>query len=366
MKKIFVGQFVSQEESVLDKRISQAGNNYQLKFVEMLLPNLSISMYPIFLRSKTNTINSKENVVVVNNHSALPASFNKLYRLVFDTIKVLNIINISKIKHIFFYNIDRQNILPLYFTKFLLGKKVYLILADYSYFENKSLFDRLANKIIQKIDGVITLNSNMKVNDNQQVLPGLLKADQIHRNTKQFINNNILLSGSLGITTGLELALETFSQRTDYNLFITGRPYNYKETEFDQLIEYYTSRFYNIKYLGLLNYEQYLIILDKCDIALSLRNPIDEEHQFNFPSKILEYLSKSKLVISSIIYKDLPENFLFITDFNSQSLGSTLDKIKIIDKDYVNRFKENIYKYLHSEFTEGALQNICNKLIKND
>jgi hypothetical protein len=84
-------------------------------------------------------------------------------------------------------------------------------------------------------------------------------------------------------------------------LFITGRPYEYKDSAFDELIEYYTSRFDNIKHLGLLDYEEYLVILDKCDIALSLRNPLDKEHQFNFPSKILEYLSKSKWIFNIAI-----------------------------------------------------------------
>lgn len=364
-KIIFVGQFVSQAESMLDKRISQAGNNYQLKLIEMLSPELIISLYPIFLRSKTETIINKEKVVVVNNQSIFPDSINKLYRLVFDTIKVLAVIKNSKIHHVFFYNIDRQNMLPLYLTHFLLGKKVYLVLADYPYFENKSFFDKWANKIIHKIDGVITLNSNIKININQQVLPGLLKADQIQRYTKPFLNNNVLLSGSLGATTGLEIALETFSARSDYNLLITGRPYNYSDTEFDTLINSYTSRFENIKYLGLLDYEAYIAVLETCDIALSLRNPIDLEHRFNFPSKILEYLSKSKLVISSLPYKDLPEDFLFISGFDATSLGNTLDNIKMAGPTSIIKLRENIYLYLYKEFTELALQDICNKLIKN-
>jgi hypothetical protein len=117
--------------------------------------------------------------------------------------------------------------------------------------------------------------------------------------------------------------------------------------------------------LGLLDYGAYIAVLEKCDIALSLRNPSDLEHQFNFPSKILEYLSKSKLVISSLIYKDLPEDFLFISGFDSFSLGSTLDKIKAADETFVSQLRENIYTYLHSEFTESALKTISNKLIQN-
>jgi hypothetical protein len=365
MNKIFVGQFVSPEESFLDKRISQAGNNYQLKLVEMLSPDLSISLYPIFLRSQTKTILNSEKVVVVNNQSIFSTSINKLHRLVFDTIEVLSVIKKLKIQHAFFYNIDRQNIFLIYLTQFLLRKKVYLVLADYPYFENKSFFDKLANNIIRKTNGVIALNSNIKVNKNRQVLPGLLKADQIKRNVKPFLANNVLLSGSLGVTTGLEIALETFSKRSDYNLLITGKPYHYTESEFDTLINSYTSRFGNIKYLGLLDYEDYIAVLEKCDIALSLRNPDDLEHQFNFPSKILEYLSKSKLVISSLTYKDLPEDFLFISGFDSVSLGHALDKIKATDVKIISKLREDIFIYLQREFTEVMLQSICNKLIQN-
>ena len=48
MKRIFIGQFVSKNESLLDKRISQAGNNYQLKFIKMVEPVISISIVPVF------------------------------------------------------------------------------------------------------------------------------------------------------------------------------------------------------------------------------------------------------------------------------------------------------------------------------
>lgn len=363
MSRIFVGQFISEEESLLDKRISQAGNNYQLKFIDMLSPEMSISLYPIFLKNKAKSIIGKRDVIVINNQSILPQALNKICRLLFDTIEALNLILKSNIDNVFFYNIDKQNILIIWLTKILFKKNVYIVLADYPYFQNKSLFDKFANTVIRKIDGVITLNSNTSVNRNQKNLPGLLRSNEIFYNTITRLNKNVLLSGSLGFSTGIEIALQTFSKKPDYNLYITGRPYNIPESEFDMLINSYTRKYNNIKYLGLLDFDGYKEVLNKCDIALSLRNPKDQEHRYNFPSKILEYLSHSKLVISSLHYSDLPKEFVFYSEFDVVSLHQQLDEIIGMDSNTIMNLKGSIFNYLKNNYTEEALRNICTQLI---
>lgn len=362
MSKIFVGQFVSQEESLEDKRISQAGNNYQLKLIRMLNPKLSISLYPIFLRYKSKS-RLDDSTIVINNQSKLPVSFNKFFKMIKDTFDALLIIKKFKQDNVLFYNIDKQNFLLVYLTKFFLKNKTFLVLADYPYFDNKSVFEKTANYLIKSLDGVLVLNSNIILNKNQLVLPGLLESHTITHNKNELFNNNVLLSGSLGVTTGLKIALETFAKKTEFNLYISGRPYNFSEEEFNTLIESYTNQYSNIKYFGLMSLEDYEQILDKCYIALSLRNPDDVEHQYNFPSKILEYLSKSKLVISTLEYKDLPADFLFHCEFSSESLTECLDYIEKMDVEKVSNLKNQIHNYLNANFTENKLIDICNQLI---
>lgn len=363
--KIFIGQFVSLEESYSDVRISQAGNNYQLKLLSMLDPDLCISLYPIFLRLSNIKI-FDDKTIIINSCSSLPKKLHEFYRLINDTIKTVKILKRSKIQNAFFYNIDKQNFLLILLTKYLLKKKVFLFLADYPYYKNTNLFDKIVNHLIRNLNGVIVLNSNIKVNKNQKILPGLLQFSQIVCELKYPVNKNVIFSGSLGLTTGILVALETFSKKSDYNLYLTGRPYNFTDEEFQRLIKHYTKKFSNIKYLGLLDYEEYLKVLMNCDIALSLRNPRDIEHQYNFPSKILEYLSKSKIVISSLEYKDLPPELLFKTAFNSDDLGNCLDNISKLDNNKIYKIKKNVDQYLKDTFTEKKLNMICNDLIAYD
>jgi len=360
MNNIFVGQFVTEDESLKDKRISQAGNNFQLKLIKMLSPKLSISLYPIFLQSKAE--NNDTDFITINNQYNLPYGLSKVVRMLKDSIDAFKILRKQK-GNIFYYNIDKQNFLLIFFTKLFLSKKNFLILADYPYYENKSFFEKTCNFILKQLDGILVLNSNIIVNSNQKTMPGLVEDKAIIIDRSKIIRKNVLLSGSLGFTTGLHVALETFSKKPEFNLFISGRPYDIEESEFNTLLSTYTKNHSNIKYFGLLSIQEYNELLNDCDIALSLRNPEDVEHQYNFPSKILEYLSKSKIVVSTLQYKDIPSDFLFHCSFNSDSLSSILDEIVMMENEAVFNLKEDIFEYLHNNFTEKKLKELCNELI---
>ena len=74
MKIIYVGSFVSEDMSINDKRISQAGNNYQLKLIEILQPAIVLSLVPIFLRKKISA--EGLGISIINNQSKLPNRLN--------------------------------------------------------------------------------------------------------------------------------------------------------------------------------------------------------------------------------------------------------------------------------------------------
>lgn len=364
MNIVFIGSVVSKEESMQDVRISQAGNNYQLKFISILKPVLSLSLYPVFLRNKV--ISNNNLFVTINNQIFFNARINKLYRLVFDTIEGLSIIRKLKIKDVFIYNIDRQNAILVWAIKFVLKKNVYIILADYSTNQKNTIYEKIIDRLVSKLNGVLTLNSNILVNRNQINSPGLLELECIKFNVTKTLNRNVLFSGSLGLTTGLMVTLETFSNNSKFDLFITGRPYHIDTENFESLLYSYTSKYDNIHYLGLLEFEEYLEVLKKCDIALSLRNPLDLEHQYNFPSKILEYLANSKVVISTLSYENLPKDFLFITKFDPISLSDTLDFVHLIDFNSRLQLMKSIYDYSIENLTETSIIRNCKNLISNN
>ena len=337
---------------------SQAANYYQKKLIDFTQPVLAVSVLPIFFNSKIELKYHYKNTKFINNQSGIKNKINYIYRLICDTWQLFFILARQPEKNIVFYNFDVQFFFSVVLAKFLLRKKVFILVADYPFYQKK-LSDKIYNWVLKKINGTIVFNSNIKCNRNSKLLPGLLYKEQIKINSSGRLNKNIILSGSLGKTTGLELALEYFSKRPEFTLYISGRRFMYSEDEFENLIEKY-AEFKNIKFLGMLDYDEYLDLMDKCDVALSLREQNDEEHNYNFPSKILEYLSKSKMVVSTLHYKDIDDDLLFYAE---PSIDNALEKIYKLSENDVIEKRRRVAEYLIKNFTEDAIVKIIDELI---
>ena len=239
-------------------------------------------------------------------------------------------------------------------------RKLYYIVADY--YSNSLYFQKLTNFLFSISSGCIVLNNNIKskLSAKVEVLAGIVETKDI--STKPFNNknnNNILFSGSLGKTTGFELALKMGKELNDYNLFISGKPYEYTDIEFQKLLDSHKSD--NIYYLGLLNHTEYLELIKKCNIALSLRDPKDIQHDYNFPSKILEYMSNGMIVISTKNYDELDENLYFRTKgfFVKELIEAVLSISKI---ENITDYKIKIANYIQENFTADNLLNMVIKL----
>lgn len=352
-----------EKDSNIYSVISQAGNTFQNKFREFIDIEFSISIAPIFIQ-ENNLFNYDVNVRYINNRLKNRNFFSDLYKVFLDSYSSLRQIRKAKSRYIIFYNIDKQNVLIITILLFIYRKKVFIILADYINHGN-SLADRFFNLVLNKVSGVIKLNSNIELkNKNQKLLHGLLREKAIKVSNKK-IGKRIILSGSLGKTTGFELALKAFSKYPDFELFISGSKFRYTEEEFNKLLEDYVVSSPNIHFLGLMDYKDYISIVDSCDIALSLRNPKDIEHLYNFPSKILEYLSKSKIVVSTIKYDSLPENIYFASEFEDQSLIHTIQGIIDMKDDEIQKLRNEVYEYLTNSYSEKHVKSLVNDMIEN-
>lgn len=359
-KIVYIGCFVSFQDSRGHVGYSQAGNLYQEKLIKFVSASLVLSILPIFAR-KGHEFTYHSPVCFINNQSSLPAYLNRIYKVIFDTIEAAIKVYKAEAGNVVLYNLDKQNFILAFLLKYLLRKQVYVIAADYVH--GSSISAKLIAWLYRKLDGAIILNSNIECNDNTRLLPGLLYRKDIINLGRKPLSRNVMLSGSLGVTTGLELALDFFSKNPEYNLYITGRAFRYGEGEFEKLMSFYQSNFSNIKYMGLLDYEGYIKLLNDCDVALSLRKPEDEEHKYNFPSKILEYLSNSKFVISSLEYQDVPNGILFQSEFDLNSLGSALEVIYSMDDLSIERHRLRTYEYLQDHFTEDKFRSILSDLM---
>ena len=355
MGRIFIGQFVSDEESLLDKRISQAGNNYQLKFIKIVKPDISISIVPIFFNSQL-VVNKESNVIKLKSNIK-----NNIINTLITNIKAFFLVKKNKkIENIWIYNITVSTILTTILLTLFSNKKIYYIVADY---HNLNFFIQKLTKILLSLsNGCIILSTNVKtkLKCKVEMLPGIIESNEINI-SKAIKTNNILFSGSLGRTTGFELALKMAKQTKDINLYVTGIPYGYTSFEFQNILKLFKSE--NIFYLGLLNYTDYKKVISKCSIALSLRDPNDIQHNFNFPSKILEYMSKGIVVISTKMYNEINNDSYFFSSFSVNGLIKVTKKI--LKNKNLTDYRVNLNQYVYNNFTEKNLISKIEKLENN-
>jgi glycosyltransferase involved in cell wall biosynthesis len=217
--------------------------------------------------------------------------------------------------------------------------------------------------LINSVNGCIVWNSKIE-HRNRVVLPDVLDSNAIRKNEFSELRRSVIFSGSLGQTTGFEVVLEYFSKHAEYHLVITGRPYNYSTEKFQELIDKFVTPYENILYLGLLPMDEYYRILDSVDIALSFRDPIDTQHDGNFPSKILEYLSFGKIVISTKQYFDIDSNIYFFTKPDELYIDKIFEEIFNLSEEEIGAKRKYIYNYLLANHTENALISAIMKVSK--
>jgi len=228
-------------------------------------------------------------------------------------------------------------------NKYLFRKNIFVILADYD--ARDLVLAKSQNAVLKIVDGIIslrTLSSKISCGKNK-VIHGIVseqsKRIKIQPPEKGLEHNNkVLLSGLLSEKLGLSLALDAFTKLPQYELIITGKG------ELEKKARFYAANYPNIKYYKFLPFEDYLNILREADICLSLRNPDYLNNNFEFPSKIIEYLEFGKKVITNIDYEKLPKELYYKTDY------SVKDLIRSIKSCPAYSNKDSISKKLRQKF----------------
>ena len=136
-----------------------------------------------------------------------------------------------------------------------------------------------------------------------------------------------MYSGLLSHVTGVDMLLDAMKVLSDRNirLVITGKG------DLEDEVKKAAEEDSRITYAGHLEYDDYLNRLKKADVLVNPRSMDLPENQNNFPSKIMDYLSSGKRIISTRFAGY--EKFSECIDFTDSSVEGIADKIDKISEE---------------------------------
>lgn len=207
------------------------------------------------------------------------------------------------------YNLVYAWLFAPWIAKWMHRKSV-LILADYTpaeAFPNlaRKLYTKLEMILIRQFDVVIGLSEGVRAcltpTQNFLCMEGGIDQDVYDYFAKPLhVKSNrdtisYMYAGVLEPVTGIDLLLKAFAKNHNANirLKISG-----KGSLVDMVLEA-AKNDSRITYLGCVPYEEYLSNLEQADVLVNPRNMNFPENQYNFPSKIMEYLATGKPIIST-------------------------------------------------------------------
>lgn len=346
---LFVGHFIDSNTKDLPNGISFAGNYYQEKVRSILTITHSISIFYGDKNKFYGTDNKADYIILQKKRY-----FSNILLIIKNIIKSSR--KQKDRNKILFYNLNIYTL--FYYIYYVHFKKAHVVvlLTDAEFIVEKKFPNQILRKALSYSHGILSLREILELQKFKakiEIMPGII-SNKLDSNETEKNTNTVLLSGSLGITNGLLLALEFFSNQSQLKLIITGVPYLMTNTEFERFLEKYKSK--NVSYLGVLDYEEYISILRSCEFNLSLRNPKEIGHQYNFPSKILEYMSYGNIVISSLYYPELADNIYLKTEYSIKGLENCFKKILNSSQHERELLSSNAQFFVKNHFSEEVFK----------
>lgn len=344
---------------------SQASSNFNNHIQQLGYFERHIALPPINVGNDYKSFKEKETGIEYLTCRLFPhKGVFKYINNMLENITLFGDIVSSKEKNVWFYNISKINFISFWLLSILSKKNLYVLMADYNPERNKGILGKLILKGIERAKGVISLTSRCgKINQNVICLPGIIPERKIAVAKGSLSSERVfMISGVLSKNTGIEMALEVFSEVPEATLVISGTG----DSEIERLCKDYANRCSNIRYYGFIEkYEDFLSLLDKSDFILSFRDPAKPVNRYNFPSKILESLALNKVVISTQEYDEIKGiNYLYVP-YDKKSLTTYIRTIVSGELDYkIDRCLDNSQQ-LRERFTEKSWINAFKKL-END
>ena len=290
MQRIFITHIVPRDR-ILKYNISTASCNFSYNLIDGGAFDNVYSILPSFVKGN---VESFDGLV----YSSLRKGI--FYRLapVFENARLFR--KIPRRASVWYYNCTILNVSLILLLKICKPRvKQQIIILDYT--PSKDLLNKFLLWVCNHVNGTIRLaNSPAFTCKNSVCLPGVVPMDAPQYPKVTTIKNEFLISGALTDNISmLPMLLEAFAELPQFTLHITGKAPN------EDFVRGYAAKHKNIFYHGMVQYDEYLQILQNTPFLLSTRNPNSPENQCNFPSKIIEGLLHNRIIVSTLHYPQL-------------------------------------------------------------
>lgn len=306
MRFILCGTLMPTDFETLVENLSNAGNRFLINFCTCFCQRNQLRVMS-FIGIPVNKC--LENEII---HARIPFQTRYFFaqgQRIRETVRYIRELRteLREADCVITYNADYAWFCVPYLTK-MKRKKSWLILADYSPAASyRSIFRKIYAYIqfhvIRKYDCVIGLSENTEnyLGKGQKFLRmegGISREFHGYFNIRHQSGDGIvrfMYAGVLEQVTGVRQLLEAFVKLRNENvrLWISGKG------TLKNLVEESGRQDNRIVYLGCVPYVDYMEILKKADVLINPRDMGLPENQYNFPSKILEYLATGKPVLST-------------------------------------------------------------------
>ena len=343
---LYVGSVVSEDVLMQTRTTSAAANRFQAKLLKHIR-QAGMSVKSIsYLAEATSTSDDDCITKVKPGIYGILKVVRELKRCIEDEILQADMV-------ICYNMIYAWLLLPKIARKY--HKKMVVILADYSSTESyrnplKKLYAKLQLKAIRNCNVVVGLSKQlqhylkpsqtfllMEGGIDSEVLEAYASQDSENAWRQQADGKPVLVySGLLNEVAGIHLLLEALKNiPDDFVLYITGRG------EWQNQVEEIAKQDSRVHYLGLLEEEDYLQVLGAADVLINPRNMQLPENQYNFPSKIMDYLATGNPILSTKFsgYEKFADVIEFC-DADAGSIGQGLQKMLKHLKENEDKIKE--------------------------
>lgn len=359
MSLLFISNLVPDKDVYRNPAFTRSGQNVMRGIADALCEEQDVELVscrpipsfpngPLWVKHSTDKTDDGPNIYFLPTLNIL-----FLKNLIWGVCALIYILkwakrNKQKTRNILVYNIYIPIISLIYRAARLSNSKLYAILYDLgvppSHLNLGTLkmfgykqFEKIAYKFIPKIDGRIVINEKISkeyapgkdyilidggVND--ELLNRLFPLKQSEDTLVTYV-----LAGMLWEQNGTQMVLDAMKIRPDLNVKVI---FAGNGNDVPKILAAANSD-KRIEYAGMLNMDELFKLYEKADVLLNLR--IEEENDMHFPSKLLEYMSMGKWVVSTPVahaerdYGDFLD-FLYIQ--TPEGLATKMDEISKLSK----------------------------------